>query len=398
MTFRVCAPQDNLFISDTPKISLKNENQASLENFPLELLRHIFSYLPAKDYENCAQVKREWYNATVEEAKRKELLLMRSFIQFLIEGLTSHKKSILDKDHLGEATTSFLEKLTDYLEKVLNDLNFSNVVTLSQLKISMLGEKIKILVMLKKARLACNFLEFKTKSLELPWLFTDIFNPDMANDSFILKSIEKLIEKKQYEKVFEIAETISTHQGAKPGTCSEKAILAHICLKLIEKEQYELAVRISEKITPFEEELEKTSLKLKEKGYYELVAVKISEKFATFKEEHEKISLQLIEKGQYELAVKTSEKMKGIYSFSSKALENISLKLIEKGQYELAVKISKKVTHPEALENISSSLLKKYKVDEAIEIAKRIREKKARKRVSQQFFNFQDELAKSREL
>ncbi|MBS4168418.1 F-box-like domain-containing protein [Parachlamydia sp. AcF125] len=356
------APPPPLPISAKPENLLKNENQASLKNFPPEVLSHIFSYLTSKDYENCAQVKREWYAVMVEEAKRKEFFLIKSFIQLLIKGLIPHQNLRLSR----KATENTPQELIDYLEKVLNDLNFSNVATLFQLKISLLGEKIKILAMLGNGKLFCKSLEAKAKSIELPWLFNDIFNTGTVNDPcYTHRKIARLIEKKQYEKVFEVAEIISTLQSAKPGVSFEKAILGHACYNLIEKEQYELAAKISEKFISRDTMLGLISEAFIEKGQYEL-AVKISEKIAPCKgKELEEISLKLIGKGQYELAVKISEKIIS----RGRELTAISLKLIGKGQYELVVKIAKKITRPEFLENISFNLLIKHQLKEATEVA-----------------------------
>ncbi|MBS4168954.1 F-box protein [Parachlamydia sp. AcF125] len=364
-----------------------------MEDLPQEIFELILSNLGSENYKSFSEVNWRWHKTILEIAKKKEALLFKNFIQFIIDYYKIQKKTV-NENCLWQKyrTWVFLNSVFDqkalaYLDSLQNSLNFSASSTLIKLKSLIYCEKIKFLIAMKGSwgqgwnKLFLENLKEQTKALELPWLFEDIFSPDINSQNHLTGSIEKLISESLFDKVTEIAELLDENPN----------FLEGVTLKLIEHDQCEQAFKVANKI---HEDSQFIFLKicaaLVRKGHWDK-AMELSKKFKKIgcreirgcsPEDQKNIALlqTTFHKFSVELA-KSRQVEKGLdfkniipdTLFKNEVLTTICDMFAQAGQLEQALEIAYTIAHEDsqslALENISLLFAKAGHLEKALEIA-----------------------------
>ncbi|MBS4168088.1 hypothetical protein [Parachlamydia sp. AcF125] len=322
-------------IAKIKTLTLKAPPQKMLEmdDLPQEMLDHVLSKLGGKDYENCLRVDWEWNETIVQIAKKKEARLIKNFIQFVIDHYSIHREPFTPPSKFCE------DKALMHLESIKNNLNFSQITSLPQLKIAIYCEKIKFLIFMQSYHVkALETLKDQIKGLESPWLFDDIFSISINNRKYILESIRKLVEKGLIDKAAEVEKLLD--EPLSP--------LGRISLELIEKGQYEQAFKIADKTASYSQSIVRD------------------------------ISLQFIKKGQCDKAIEISRKIKdeSFLKTVNQALSKFIIVLAKNNQFEEALTIANAISEEWSkslsLAEVSKALLQAGHLERALEIANAI--------------------------
>ncbi|MBS4168158.1 hypothetical protein [Parachlamydia sp. AcF125] len=322
------------------------EYSHTLCDLPQEIFEGVLSYIGSNDYENCMKVNTGWNQTIVKIAQRKEVSLVSHFIRFAMAHCGSQATPFLFEEKfylrnfLAFKASAQPEKRLTYLKNIKNTLDFSKLTTIAQLKGHIYSEKIKFLIAV------CSFyrrdlevLNEQAKGMEFPWLFHDIFKPEINNQSYMLNGIAKLMEQGLYDKVAEIADLIDENHDS----------LIDLTLELALRKQLPQAIKIANRIHRDKRE-------------------------ETFKS----ICILLIINDQCGAAIKVAKKVKrkDLLESICEHLLRFSSKLAEDKQFDKALAIANLIfderIKDDAFSSISASLARLQHLEEATRIANMI--------------------------
>lgn len=286
-----------------------------VSDFPPEVLLPIFDYL-GKDWRNATLVNSRLREIAISNRIRDESLLINKLHDFLVEHIQSQENL---EDALGKSRK-------DYIQEVKKNFDFSEVTTLSQLKISIFKERLKIWYLIKNfTEEELKSLQESSKNLRMPFLFDDIFEQKESLEKN-LAITEDFIKNGLYTEISHYLDEIFK---------DDPYNLQRICLKLTRHEELDFALAMANTIPK-----------------------------ASYGNVFKMLSKSLIKKGRIDEAVELMDKI-----YDPLILRDIAVKLAKKQQFDQVRKLLKKISNPtDTLRRIAVEFAKKQQFDHAMQM------------------------------